>query len=172
MAQQIAEEVEEATAPHQNALKSKAGSECVAHILQTRTDADGQATVVSIGGIGAFVLVSRNAMLRGSLSLERGSQSLPLVHSTSFWEDETGEVRHIWQGEGGEQGDPFMPLLICLAQHAPARLEAGEYLFACLDDLYLVCRSDRVGDVHAILQEELLAHAHISVHHGKTKVWN
>ena len=50
-----------------------------------------------------------------------------------------------------------MPLLFCLAQHAALeavseRLEAGEYLFAYLDDLYVVCRPARVGDVHSILQ--------------------
>ena len=44
MAQQIAEKVEKATSPHQYALKTKAGSECVAHILQTLTDADSEAT--------------------------------------------------------------------------------------------------------------------------------
>ena len=44
-------------------MKTKAGSECVAHILQTLTDADSEATVVSIDGIGAFDLVSRNAMM-------------------------------------------------------------------------------------------------------------
>ena len=52
------------------------------------------------------------------------------------------------------------------------RLEAGEYLFAYLDDLYVVCRPARVGDVHSILQQELFFHAHISIHQGKTKVWN
>ena len=31
--------------------------------------------------------------------------------STHLWEDEMGEVHEIVQGEGGEQGDPLMPLL-------------------------------------------------------------
>ena len=115
--------------------------------------------------------------------MEVVSQLLPFVRtfygqpSTFLWEDETGEVRHIPQGEGGEQGDPLMPLLFCLAQHAALeavseRLEAGEYLFAYLDDLCVVCRPARVGDVHSILQQELFFHAHISIHQGKTKVWN
>ena len=92
MAQQIAEEVEKATAPDQYALKTKAGSECVAHICE--------ATVVSIDGMGAFDLVSRCAMMRGLLSLEGGGQLLPFVRtfygqpSTFLWEDETGEVHH------------------------------------------------------------------------------
>ena len=53
--------------------------------------------------------------------------------SVFLWEHETGEVHHIQQGEGGEQKDPLMPLLFCLAQHpalvaANERLEAGEHL--------------------------------------------
>ena len=116
------------------------------------------------------------------LSLDGGGQLLPFVRtfygqpSTFLWEDETGEVRNIPQGEGGEQGDPLMPLLFCLAQHAleavSERLEAGEYLFAYLDDLYVVCGPARVGDAHSILQQELFFHAHISIHQGKTQVWN
>ena len=36
---------------------------------------------------------------------------------TYLWEDDIGEVHTIPQGEGGEQGDPLMPLLFCLGQH-------------------------------------------------------
>ena len=52
------------------------------------------------------------------------------------------------------------------------QLRPGEFLFAFLDDIYIVCLPDRVGDIHAILQEELYCHARISIHLGKTKVWN
>ena len=37
--------------------------------------------------------------------------------SKFLWEDELGVVNHIPQGEGGEQGDPLMPLLFSLGQH-------------------------------------------------------
>ena len=72
-----------------------------------------------------------------------------------------------------EQGDDLMPLLFCLAQHpalvaANERLEAEEHLFAYLDDLYTSCEDPD----HSALGEELERHAHISIHHGKTKVWN
>ena len=88
-----------------------------------------------------------------------------------------GDVHHIHQGEGGEQGDALMPMLFCLGQHGALRAIAerllpGEKLFAYLDDLYVVCQPDRVGDVHTIVGQELWRHAKISVHHGKTKVWN
>ena len=92
--------------PFQHAL-TKAGCECVAHILQTITDMDSRATVVSIDGVGAYDLISRNAMLEGLLRTEQGDQILPFVRcfygspSTCLWEDETGNVQDIPQGEGG-----------------------------------------------------------------------
>ena len=46
IAQQFRAKVEVATSPHQHALKTKAGCETVAHILQALTDFDGDATVV------------------------------------------------------------------------------------------------------------------------------
>ena len=175
IAQQIADQVEAATAPFQYALKTRAGSECVAHILQHLTDLDPLATIVSVDGIGAFDLVSRNAMLRGLLSVGDGGKVLPFVRmfygqrSIFLWEDEVGDVHDIPQGEGGEQGDPLMPLLFNLAQHASLvanqeQLRPGEFLFAFLDDINIVCLPDRVGDIHAVLQEEIYRHARISIH--------
>ena len=40
-------------------LHCRQKTECVAHSLQTSTDTDVQATVVSVGGVGAFDLISR-----------------------------------------------------------------------------------------------------------------
>ena len=65
----MAKSVEAATAPYQYDLSTKAGCECVARILQTLTDQDGQATVLSIDGIGAYDLISRSAMLEGLLKM-------------------------------------------------------------------------------------------------------
>ena len=81
IAQQVADRVEEATSPHQYALKTKAGCETVAHILQALTDADPNATVVSVDGIGAFDLISRNAMMKGVKRLVDGEQILPFVRA-------------------------------------------------------------------------------------------
>ena len=68
-----------------------------------------------IDGVGAFDLISRNAMLQALLEIDGGE---------------------IAQSE--EQGDPLMPLLFNLGQHvalvaANARLEDGERLFAYQD---------------------------------------
>ena len=83
-----------------------------------------------------------------------------------------GVTQHISQGEGGEQGDPLMPMLFALGQHpallaSQARLLVNERVFAYLDDMYAVCRPDRCGAVFAILQQELQSHAEIQLHHGK-----
>ena len=80
IAQQLACAVEVATSPFQYALSTKAGGECVAHAIQTLTDLDSRATVLSIDGIGAFDLISRGAMLDGLLqSVEGGDAALPFV---------------------------------------------------------------------------------------------
>ena len=82
-----------------------------------------------------------------------------------------GGVHDILQGEGGEQGDPLMPMLFSLGQHA-ALVAISERLLAFLDDLYVVSTPERTVAVHNILREELWQHAKISVHHGKTSIWN
>ena len=52
------------------------------------------------------------------------------------------------------------------------KLREGEKLFAYIDDLYIICQPDRVGDVHVLLQQHLWDHTRVSLHLGKTKVWN
>ena len=58
---QVAEAAEEATAPFQDALRTRAGTECVSHIMQSLTDLDPRTTILSADGVGAFDLVSRNS---------------------------------------------------------------------------------------------------------------
>ena len=67
-----------------------------------------------------------------------------------------------------------MPLLFSLGQHRALTaiqdlLMEGERLFAFLDDMYVICKPERVADVHNILERCLFHHARIHVHHGKTK---
>ena len=86
-------------------------------------------------------------------------------------------MHHIPQGEGGEQGDPLMPMLFALGQHSSLiavsdRLHHGERFCAFLDDLYVASNPERTVDCHQILGEELWHHAKIRLHHGKTAVWN
>ena len=70
-----------------------------------------------------------------------------------------------------------MPLLFSLGLHGAlnavkARLSDGEKVFAFRDDVHVICVPERVLDVYKILQEEIFAHTHIRMHHGKTQVWN
>ena len=183
MAQQLGKAVEAATAPHQYALSTKAGCECIAHILQGLTDLDDRATVISVDGVSAFDLISRTAMMRGLLRVEGGSQALPFIRmfygapSEYLWEDSSGTVHTIPQGEGGEQGDPLMPLLFAVGQHEALeaisdQLPEGDHLLAYLDDTYIVTQPERVSDAYRCLDTELWNRARIRIHGGKTKIWN
>ena len=72
--------------------------ETVAHISQALTDFDGDATVVSVAGVGAFDLRSRVSLMKGLRHPVDGERIIPFVRSfygqlsTYFWEDDAGEV--------------------------------------------------------------------------------
>ena len=55
---------------------------------------------------------------------------------------------------------------------AQGRMRVGERIFAYLDDVYVICRPERVVEIFKILEEEMLAHSQIQLHFGKTQVWN
>ena len=84
----------------------------------------------------------------------------------------------ILQGEGGEQGDALMPALFALGQHDALlaihdRLRPEERLFAFLDDIHIWSPSpNRMATLHTTIQEQLLVHTGIQIHHGKTQLWN
>ena len=71
--------MERATAPFQCALSTRSGTECVGHAIQALTDLHPDSTVLSVDGIGAFDLVSREAMLSGLRNMEGGDTLLPFV---------------------------------------------------------------------------------------------
>ena len=80
-------------------------------------------------------------------------------------------VHTIHQGEGG--GGGTRPLLFSLRQHASLealqrRMRPTERLMAYLDNIYLVSRPERVGDVVAASVQELWAHARIRGPHHRT----
>ena len=174
---QIRVQVEKATAPFQYALSARAGCVCIAHALQAMTDADPEATILSVDGISATCGDDPGSQTDG-----RGRRSLAVRESvlwfpsTYLWEDDEGVVHEVVQGEGGEQGDALMPALFSLGQHRSleaiqARLRPSERLFAFLDDVYAVCSPGRAADVFTTIQEQL-ATVGIRVHDGKTQLWN
>ena len=169
MAQHLGTVVESATALYQYALRTRAGCECIAHALQGLCDVDPNATIISIDGIGAFDQISRAAMLEGLMNVEGGGQAIPFVRSfygspsSYLWEDSSGITHTIPQGEGGEQGDPLMPLLFSLGQHAALQ---------AIDSDYIVTTADRVGEVNKSLNKHLWDFSRIRINGGKTQVWN
>ena len=183
VAQQMGKAVEAATRPHQYAMSTRAGTERIAHVLQVLAEVDPRFTAVSIDCVGAYDSISRKAMLEALTRVPGGPEVLPFVRlfygqpSQYAWEDDEGVVHRIRQGEGREQGDSLMPLLLSLGQHAAldavkARMVEGEVLLAFLDDVCVIIGPDRVGDVYLALQEELCRRARIRIHAGKTQVWN
>ena len=109
-----------------------------------------------------------------------GGDAVPFVRlfygspSTYMWEDAEGVEHLIPQGEGGEQGDPMMPLLCSLGQHSALEatqeeLREDEVVCAFLDDIYVVTPDPhRIGPIYTTLQQHLYAYARIRVHGGKT----
>ena len=76
--------VERATSPFQYALTTRAGVECVAHVVHTLTDLDPGATVLSVDGVGAFDLTSRGAMLQGLRGVEGGEAAPTFAMEVCF----------------------------------------------------------------------------------------
>ena len=170
LARQFGQEVERVCSPFQFALSTRAGVDCVGHAVRIATDPG--ASVLSIDGIGAYDHVLRSAMLGKLLEEENLRGLLPFVRmvysqpSRYHWEDEDGCRKEICQHEGGEQGDPLMPLLFCLAIHnvlveVRSQLLPGEHLFAFLDDICALTKPERTRDVYDLLAHNLFQYSGI-----------
>ena len=62
----------------------------------------------------------------------------------------------------------FMPLLFSLAMHPSLvstgdLLREGEKFFAFLDDVYLICKPERVLEIFRLIENALWIHSRISV---------
>jgi len=139
--------------------------------------------VISLDGIGAYDHIDRAAMLGALRDLPNASVILPFVsmfygkNSTYLWTDEYGVVHNIEQGDGGEQGDPLMPALYCLGQHAALvmakqKMQYDETLAAFLDDLYAVADKERARDVFDIVTQEVQEIAGIRTNLGKLQLYS
>ena len=132
---------------------------------------------MSIDGIGAFDLISRVSMLKGLRSIEGFVLQFYGNPSSFLWEDDEGTTQEIRQGEGGEQGDPVMPMLYALGQHPAlcaiqSKLHGGEHLLAFLDDVHAVSSPECTCDIHGVCDDDLWAHSRVQIHAGKTHIWN
>ena len=79
LARQIGPEFERACAPYQDALSTRAGTDCVAHAVQVATDAYPELTLVSVDGVGAYDNITRESMLSEFALLPAASAILPFV---------------------------------------------------------------------------------------------
>ena len=104
MSQQQMESVQSATSPFQYAMATRAGCECISHVLQGLTELNPNATILSVDGMSAYDTISRRAMLQGLSNIEGGRSALPFVSmfygspSQYLWEDERGVTHTIHQG--------------------------------------------------------------------------
>ena len=152
-------------------------------MLRAATDSDPNVTILTVDGIGAYDHVLRSAMLGRLYAMPTARSLLPFVRmshaqpSSYQWFDESGEARFVIQAEGGEQGDPLMPLLFSIGiqaalEEVATALLPGEQLCAFLDDVYLLCDPSRVKVLYDFLAAALLRVAGIQLHQGKTRAWN
>ena len=183
LAQQHHGEFETATSPHQFGISSRSGVAAAVHLLRTLTDYDPNCTVTQIDGIGAFDHMYRAAMLEAVANLPQAHRLIPYLllsygqQSTYLWEDQSGVVHDILQGEGGEQGDALMPALFSLGlasalREIQASLREGEMVIAYLDDLYLVSRPDRAKAVYDLAVSIIRRCCGVEPNLGKTVCWN
>ena len=70
-----------------------------------------------------------------------------------------------------------MPALFALAQHdalvkVSENLHPDDYIFAFLDDLYVVTTKERASEAFGIVTSNVETHAGIKTHLGKLKAWS
>ena len=117
-------------------------------------------------------------MFQGVMDMVDGDKLVPFIAqfygslATYLWEDDDGNVHHVRQG-----GDPLMPMLFSLGHYrtlfaVKAKLRKEEELFAFLDDIYVVCRPERVPAVFRALEVQLQSRTCIRIQQRKTKIWN
>ena len=196
LAQQFASEFDEACAPYQFALSTRAGTDCVGHALREISTQHPDKVVISLDGIGAYDHVDRAQMLEGLAALPNACALLPFVAmfyghiSEYYWTNDDAEVWSIEQGDGGEQGDPLMPALFAIGQHsalvsADSKVQElmnqsvtwdEQYfkplLFAFLDDLYVVTVRDIARAAFDIVTGEVEKIAGIRTNLGKLQLYS
>ena len=176
--QQFIGDFDDACAPHQFALGTRAGTDAAA--LLVKFCCEQGRTIVQTDAKGAYDNASRQRMLE---ELERVAPALvPFVSlfysepSTYLWEDDAGQTWEIPQAEGGEQGDPLMPALFSLVVRGPLaaaaqRLDPGDLLTAFLDDVFLITSRERARASFDVVREELARGAGIELEDSKTRVY-
>ena len=90
-------------APFQFALSTRAGTDCVGHLLRAATDVNPNATVLSVDGVGAYDHILRAAMMSRLARMPNAKALLPFVllsysaPSEYDWYDDEGRRRTVTQ---------------------------------------------------------------------------
>ena len=182
LAQQFALEFDQACSPFQFALSTRAGTDCLYKAVASISQECPEKVIISLDGIGAYDHIDRAAMLGALRNLPTANVILPFVSmfygkkSTYLWTDEESIVHYIEQGDGGEQGDPLMPALFALGQHAALvaakeKLNDEDCLFAFLDDLYAITNKERAKSVFDTVTKEVETLAGIRTNLGKLQLY-
>ena len=61
----------------------RAGTECVAHMVQVLTSLGDRATILSVHGVGAYDSISHNAMFQGVADMVDGEKIIPFIASST-----------------------------------------------------------------------------------------
>ena len=106
MSQQLMEAVQSATSPFQHATATRAGCECISHVLHGLTELNPNATILSVDRLSAPKAGDCGKVWSALpfVSIFCGSPSQYL------WEGKRAVTHRIHQEEGREQGDAMMPL--------------------------------------------------------------
>ena len=184
LAKQFASVFEDACAPFQYALSTRAGTDCVGHMFRAATDATHRATRLSVDGIGAYDHVLRASML-GRLATMLGGVPgmLPFVRvSYASPSPFLGGMMRVSDGQSFRQKEGNKATPSCrscsrsgfkpLWRRSARPSSQGSSCALFLDDVYALCDPQRVKAIHDTLAKCLWRVAGIQLHRGKTKVWN
>ena len=105
LAKQFTKVFEAECAPFQYAFSTRAGTDCVGHMLRAATDADPNLTVLSVDGIGAYDHILRASMLTRLGNMPGPREILPFVRLSHARPSE-----YSWFDDSGQR-NPMMPLL-------------------------------------------------------------
>ena len=169
--------------PFNFGLCHRGGTDALVHLIRFLLDEDPTRVLLSIDGVGAFDHVCRARIFEELRAHDELRDLIPFVTmwygtaSLFYWRDQNGTTHEIRQGDGGEQGDALMPGLFCLAMrraliNIQASLPDGAFVFAYLDDIYIICQRDDTTFCFESTRHHLKTVCHIDVHLGKLAAWS
>ena len=169
-------------APENFGLCDRSGTDALVHLVRFLLEEDTDRVLLSIDGVGAFDHVCRARFFEELLAHSELREILPFVRqwyggvSKFLWHDDQGVAHEVTQGDGGEQGDALMPAFFCLAmrralQEIQGILPSDAYVFAYLDDVYVICSRADVHGCYEAVRDILRLRCHNDVNVGKLAVW-